>query len=133
MKTIEIDFEVWQRLTTQLSDEHDTYNNYLRRLLKLGVQKSGNITEQMPRYWRSRGGSIPISTKLRAQYKGKVYEAEVTERGIKYEDTHYGSLSQAAMAITKVNVNGWTFWEARRPADSEWRSLSSIRPAAIVV
>ncbi len=133
MKAIEIDFDVWKELTRRLNSEHDTYNDVLRRIFKLKGEKPSKANERVPPNWVCRGGSIPIGTELMARYKGKVYEAEVTEHGIKYEDEHYRTPSEAAMAITKVNVNGWMFWAARGSADSEWRSLSATRPEPKII
>lgn len=133
MKTIEIDFDVWQQLTTLLRDERDSLNNVLRRVLKLKVQKPGNSFERLPEPFRCKGGIIPIGTQLMSHYEGKRHDAEMTEHGIKYQGKYYNSPSRAATAITKTNVNGWIFWNARLPGDSRWQSLSSIRQIPQIV
>ncbi len=41
MPTIEVDFEVWQKLTLLRKGEDDAYNDVVRRLLKLGKAEDG--------------------------------------------------------------------------------------------
>jgi len=122
MKSIEVDFEVWQKLTALLRSERDTHNAVIRRdFLKLG-EPSGR--QPAVQYLSCRGGSIPIGTKLKAMFKGTQYTAEVAERGIKFDGRYYGTPSEAAQMTT---VNGWLFWWALFPGEQEWRILDSIR------
>jgi len=37
------------------------------------------------------------------------------------------SASAAAIAVTGNSVNGWGFWEVKRPQDSEWILLNNLR------
>lgn len=58
-------------------------------------------------------GFLQPGDRLRAQYKGKVYWAEITKDGqIKYKGKKYSSLSKAGGAIMGGrSCNGWKFWE----------------------
>jgi len=73
-----------------------------------------------------RGGKIENGVKLRANYMGKNYEAEVAGGKIWYDGKKYSSPSRAAGAITYNNVNGWRWWEYYDEDIESWRSLDSI-------
>ena len=126
MQTIEIDFEVFQELTAQRRSEGDSPNDLLRRLLNIRGAKR-QPAPGGPAHWSCRGGSIPIGARLRSRYKGKIYEALVTDHGIEYEGRKYGSPSEAAGAVTSTNVNGWRFWQFQLPGATSWRDLSELR------
>ena len=137
MQSIEIDFEVFKALTALRRSESHTYNQVIRDLLDLGtshpaafsgLEGMGEAIEKtMLGGFESRGLFLPNGTQLRATHKGKGYSASirggqwVAENGQKFT-----SPSAAASAITQNNVNGWRFWQAKRPSDSEWRNLDAL-------
>ena len=126
MQTIEIDFDVFKKLTQKRRSEKMTYNDVLREILGLSEKTRAQATEH-PQYWGCRGGHILIGTRLRASYQGKTHEAAVTKRGIEYAEKRYGSPSEAAHAVTLTNVNGWRFWQAMTPGATKWVELSRLR------
>jgi len=125
MISVEIDFDVFKKLTSMREGETDSYNDVLRRLLKLRPRTDSNHVA--PVHWACRGGSIPIGAKLRARYRGAAHHATVTDHGIELEGNQYGSPSKAAGAVTGTNVNGWRFWECQLPGETDWRDLSELR------
>lgn len=133
MKNIDIDFEVWKRLTNELQDPLDTYNNVIRRLLRLETT-TPDVQEAQTgdsRAWTPiQGVSFPAGTEFRATYKrqtctGKVEGGKLVVNGKKHK-----SPSGAAMSITKSPVNGWTFWEYCLPGDDAWKPIDARRSMA---
>jgi hypothetical protein len=57
---------------------------------------------------------------LRSRYKGKEYVAEVKNNKIWVQGKGHNAPSPAAGAITGSSVNGWRFWEVKRPFEIEW-------------
>jgi hypothetical protein len=140
---ITIDFEVWKSLTALLENEADTYNEAIRRLLKLPATEAsfdfGEIdVPGEPDAINFLGGAtgglwfsnvfLPDGTSLRATYKGKTHRARIQDSQWLDE---YGlvrtSPSDAANAISKTNVNGWRFWYAKRPFDEDWQRLDALK------
>jgi hypothetical protein len=139
----DISFENWKALTALLTDENDTYDNVISRLLPkktlfalastsikpaIGYASTTNDTDNS-------GGAyyknvfLPNGTDIRADYKGETYFSKISDR--KWIDCKTGeertSPSQAAYSITGSGVNGWLFWLVKRPQDSQWISLDSLR------
>lgn len=138
MNSIEVDFQVWQRLTSLRKDESHSYNDVLRELLGLEARKSGDIAKPRTdsqessqptkvKGFYSRGLHLPDGTQLRATYKGKPHYAAIKgTEWIDEEGNPHSSPSAAAGTITKNSVNGKEFWEALRPQDTKWRRLKHI-------
>jgi len=131
MQQIEIDFDVWKELTLRRSSENVTYNDVLREMLGLeatfGRQLEVALSGKKPNGFIFRGLFLPEGTKLRAQYKGGLYLAEIRNgRWLDESGAEHTSPSAAATSVTGNNVNGWRFWEARRPQDSEWRKIDAL-------
>ncbi|HEX8512238.1 MAG TPA: hypothetical protein VF688_03950 [Allosphingosinicella sp.] len=130
---IDIDFEVFKALTSLRKRESHTYNDVLRELLKLkpsGDESPASVA--LSKGLLLRGGLfLPDGTRLRVTYRGIEYLAEIKNgRWVDQAGTEHASPSAAAQHITKTNVNGWRFWEAKRPSDVDWRKLdvlSSVR------
>ncbi len=76
--TIPIDFDVYKKLTSLLTDDADTYNSVLRRVLELPLlAKTKEPAKLNGIPWVSRGITLPHGTELRAPHKGKLYEGKV--------------------------------------------------------
>jgi predicted CopG family antitoxin len=123
---IPVDFEVFKALTQMRRSEADSYNEVLRRLLVLKPSGS-SIQSATTEGWKSKGAEFPAGTELQSIYRGVEYRAKITKEGIEVKGEVYESPSAAAMSITKNSVNGWTFWQCRRPGDSRWQSMSAFR------
>jgi hypothetical protein len=125
--SIEVDFQVYKRLTMLREREHDTYNDVIRDLLKLPRVRA-------PDPAANGGGALikgvlfPEGTEFRVNYKGRMYTAKIAGgRWIGEDGAPRNSPSDAAHAITGNNVNGWRFWECKRPSDSKWRVMDQLR------
>jgi predicted CopG family antitoxin len=140
---IDIDFEVYKALTTMRRAEEHSYNDVLRELLSLppreakiveatgisiGTSSALAVGEAVrARGLHSRGLFLPEGTELRAIYKGASYWAVVRSGVIENgAGETFGSPSAAAGAITETTVNGWRFWEAKRPNDLNWYRLDQL-------
>ena len=138
---IEVSFANWKALTALLRDENDTYDAVIKRLL--GESESWTPAHEVTESERldlptdaSAGAYfkdvfMPNGTEMRATYKGETYFAKIS--GSKWVDCGTGetrtSPSQAAYSITGRTVNGWLFWNVRRPNDDGWRTLNALRLA----
>ena len=141
---IEIDFDVFKALTARRRTESHTFNDVIREMLDID---HGQTVHDDPPLWQAasrivnslviaqgptkgillRGVFLPNGTVLRATYKGALFEAKVVDGVWVAEDgASFKSPSAAATAITQTNVNGWRFWEAKRPSDTEWRRLDRM-------
>jgi hypothetical protein len=52
----------------------------------------------------------PVGTTIHAKYKGKAYEALVTDAGIKVGKETFKSVSAAGKSITGKSTNGYVFF-----------------------
>ena len=68
MRTIEIDFEVYKELVALRDSEEVTYNDVLRKLLKL-PKKAPQDSQGNGRSWIADGVELPHGTELRRFYK----------------------------------------------------------------
>jgi hypothetical protein len=139
---IEIDFDVYKKLTTMRRAEDHGYNDVLRELLGLPLSNPIIIEPQgasagspiaaghavaATAGLHSRGLFLPLGTRMRATYKGCRYDAIVGDGVIENTAGNtFTSPSAAATAITKTAVNGWRFWEAKRPNDLSWHRLDQM-------
>ena len=75
----------------------------------------------------AKGVRFPAGTEFRTHYKGQTHLGRVEGGALVLEGKRYDTPSSAAMAITKSNVNGWRFWEARLPGQAGWKMIESLR------
>lgn len=144
MRTIEIDFEVHQAIELERTGFEESPNDVLRRLLKIltvasttpsmmSTEKpSQGITVGKP--WSGKGVELPHNTDLRMEYRGQLYRGKIEDGEWVIGDHRSNSPSDAAgsTAVTKSgtqpSLNGWNYWEVKRPQDAQWRRLKSLRP-----
>ena len=132
MPVIDIDFEVYKALTMKRDSEDHSYNDVLRDMLGLvTTHEPKKALIRIPKpgaAWVSKGVTFPEGTDFRATYKGQVFTAKVNRGRLFAEgDKRATSLSHAARLITSNSVDGWTFWEVKRPGDTEWRKAGDLR------
>lgn len=77
--------------------------------------------------WSGKGVALPEGTELRARYKGQNAHAVISGGFIVLDGQPHRTPSAAGTAFTGKAINGWTFWEARRPGNAGWRRLDSFR------
>jgi len=127
MAMIEVDFEVFKEITARRETEEMTPNDVLRGLLGLDIKSSEAGSTAALKGWSYKGILFPNGTEFKASYKGTMYLANVTSDQLMLDGNVMNSPSEAAMAITKTAVNGWTFWKCRFPDSRRWQKLSSLR------
>ena len=130
MHSIEVDFDVYKQLTVRRTTEDVSYNDVVRELLGLGKGKANGVkvaAGPSPEDWVAKGVRFPVGTDFRANYKGQVHSARVERGGLALNGQSYNSPSAGAVSITGSPVNGWRFWECRRPGESEWQLMESLR------
>jgi hypothetical protein len=127
---IDVDFDVFKSLTVLRKNEKDTLNDVLRRLTnhEPAARSEFSVKQNGASGCVFKGILFPEGTDFRAAYKGKLYFGSIV--GGEWKDpagNAYSSPSQAAFAIQGSGVNGWTFWECKRPSDTEWIQLAKLR------
>ena len=129
MATIEVDFDVFKELTMRRASESVTYNEVIRGLLNLGSDNAAKA--DVGGAFKGlvyKGVFFPEGTRFRATYRGKTYSGEIkNERWVDGAGNPQSSPSAAAYAITRSGINGWRFWECKRPSDSSWTLIDSLR------
>ncbi len=142
MQTVEIDFDVYKRIQLERHGYDDSENDALRRLLGMG-----EVQHQIPsvellngqRSWRDGDVILPHQTDLRMSYgrashQGQIVDGKWVVAG-KVFDTPSGAAS--GVARTKkgkaTRLDGWNYWEVKRPGDREWKALSTLRPRRVIV
>ncbi|MBW9116621.1 DUF4357 domain-containing protein [Rhizobium cauense] len=127
MPMIDISFDTYKHLTLLRAREEVTYDDVIRGLLKLPTTLPEVQRAPEKKAWSFKSITLPHGTELRANYKGKTYEAGVVDGVWMQNGQPQTSPSAAANAITGNSVNGWTFWEAKLPDQHRWRALASLR------
>lgn len=139
LRTIEIDFDIHQKITAERRsfDEHPYLA--LRRLLGLPatpVNEDSDGQKKVGRPFIQEGVSIPHGSLAKMEYQrgSQIYEGEFLDGKLVVNGKSYTSLSAAAndLAVTKdgkkTSLNGWLYWKARFPGEHTWRSLNDMRP-----
>ena len=127
MATIDVDFEVYKALTNKRMTESDTYNEVIRRLLKMGETAAPKLIAK-PKGATFKGTFFPDGTQFRVTYKGRTYTAQIQDGvWVGADGATRASPSEAAVKITGNNVNGWRFWQCKRPGDPGWQIMDRLR------
>ena len=133
MDIIEIDFDVFKKLTAMRESQSTTYNDVLRRMLGLNALKTTAPSSQpndKADSWTTKGVTFPVGTEFRASYKGEWVYGKVESNALAVNGKRFFSPSSAAVNITGNPVNGWVFWECKYPGKSSWQMLKSLRKEA---
>jgi hypothetical protein len=126
--TIEIDLEVYKLIESARVSFEESENSILRRLLNLKPGKATEVTDTDNQGVNIGSGvTLPNETVLKKRFKGNLYEILVKDGKIWVNGKGYTSPSGSAIAITKTSVNGWCFWEVKRPDDIDFRLLDDLR------
>ncbi|MDR4305736.1 DUF2924 domain-containing protein [Chelatococcus sambhunathii] len=132
MPDISVDFEVWKAITLRRETEAMTPNDVLRQILDLPPEREPTASEFIGKFVGAasyKGVFFNDGTQFRAIYKGKEYRAAIVDGVWTMEDgTQCTSPSNAATHITKTNVNGWRFWQVKRPEDADWKLMDLLLP-----
>ena len=143
-RTIEVDFDIHKMIESGRRNFDETDNDVLRRLLKLPdsvtrIPESSNNggSETAYRYgsqaWRSKGVELAHGTKLRCRYPGVDAHGEIRNGRWCIDGDVFSSPSNAACHFASrarersMSVNGWLYWDVKRPTDMAWVPLASLR------
>ena len=92
----------------------------LRALAPPDFLTAGGQRVQTTRGDRPPDSRLPLpGTLLTRQWKGRSLLVEVLEKGFRYENRHYASLSAIAVAVTGTRWNGLAFFGLTRPPRKE--------------
>lgn len=131
MTTIEVDFEVYKKLTVMRETERMTVNDVIRKLLVLPEdsveQDIEDIVKDLVSSWFIKGATFPARTQFRAEYKGNIFFGEVIDAALVVNGKAFKSPSSAATEITGNSVNGWKFWECKFPDEVKWQPISKFK------
>lgn len=130
MNTIDVDFDVYKKLTALRQTEAVSYNDVIRELLGLGIAKvpEGYSTQGSPAEdWVAKGVRFPAGTEFQAHYQGQSHTGRVEGGALAVNGKKFRSPSAAAVAITGSSVNGWRFWECRLAGEGAWQSIERLR------
>jgi hypothetical protein len=132
-RSIEIDFDVHQRIELARAGFSDTPNAVLRRLLGIDAPEvEATPIPRTGRNWFDRGVLLPHGTELRMSYRGRTYEGIIDDGQWLVDGRTYSSPSAAAggCAVTKSgshpSLNGWNYWQVRRPNDKAPIPISEL-------
>jgi hypothetical protein len=132
MPQIDVDFEVFKKLTTLRDTEDVTYNDVVRGLLQIAPRpKTGTASLNGARPWTVSGTVFPVGSDFLAEYRGKSYAGSVKDGKLTLSDGHaFSTPSAAAVHVTRNNVNGWRFWKCRLPGASTYVLIERLRGKA---
>lgn len=137
--TIEIDFDVHKLIETERRGFEEPPYIALRRLLKLPEpEKLGDKQASPPEHgrpWRFGRVEVPHGSFARMEYDrgSQVYEGQFLDGKLVVNGLAFPSLSSAARALAKTRdglqpiLNGWNYWQAKFPGETQWRSLADLR------
>src|SRR3954452_13788769 len=101
MVQIEVDFEVYKAMTNYRESENVTYNDVLRRLLKLPPAESTALTKQGGVPWVVASTRFPAGSEFIVEYKGKTYSGISKDGKLELSDGYkFSTPSAAAIHVT---------------------------------
>jgi hypothetical protein len=134
--TIEIDFDVYKLIENERRGFDDTPLSALRRLLKLPeLSPTKRIELGTGRAWMQKGVTLDHGTLLRMEYNRRVHEGQIVDGRWLVEGKLYDSPSGAAVGVARTKsgkqtaLDGWEYWNFKRPGSNLWAPIMSERPA----
>ena len=147
-RTIAVDFDIHKMIEAERASFEETENAVLRRLLGLPelvvsphptseVETDGGASSYRPsaRSWRGKGVELPEGTALRLAHprvesSGTIHNGVWIVEGKKFRTPSSAACYVVSEAMGRpMSVNGWLYWQVKRPTDSDWKPLNSLRPA----
>ena len=142
MRNIEIDFDIHKLIEKDRRNFEETPNTVLRRLLGLSVSReqttgptgqSNEENQPMEGAWTGKGITLPAGTQLRMNYLGQQYFGVIKDASWFVGEKRFLSPSAAAGKSVRTKsgyptlLNGWNYWQVKRPSDERWQSLKALR------
>lgn len=131
MRKIEIGLNVHKAIEAGRISLAETENDILERLLN-GARTA--VAVRMGRPWRRDGLQLEHGTELRAVYSEQTVQGIVEDGQWKVGDHYFTSPSQALIANVRTragkttSINGWNYWQAKRPGEQTFRLIGQLRP-----
>jgi hypothetical protein len=136
-RAIEIDFDIHKRIEAARRSFSESDIIVLRRLLKIdpddAAPPKANGHAGTGREWFGDGATLPHGTEVRMKYNGRLHTGQIDNGDWLVEGSRYNSPSAAAGGVGrtkkggKTSLDGWLYWEAKRPGDREWVPIKSLR------
>jgi hypothetical protein len=135
-KTIEIDIDVHKLIEAERRSFAEAPNAVLRRLLNLGEAGSSlRPANDSPDTgaWTGKGIKLLAGTELKMEYRGREHRGLIQDAGWFVEGKNYKSPSAAAGGVARTkdgkspSLDGWKYWQVKRPADPDWVALDALR------
>ncbi|MDB9801681.1 hypothetical protein OAC01_01820 [bacterium] len=136
LRTIEIDFDIFKLIQNERKGFDEPDYLALRRLLRLQEINIKDAPKLQGRPFIEDGVSIPEGSLARMEYQRsqQIYEGVFKGGQLVVNGKGYSALSAAAsdLAVTKkgkkTSLNGWIYWQVKRPEDSDWVLMDNLRP-----
>lgn len=113
---------------------------FLREISNKLVHDQGNKPDQGSNpskgFWSRDGVILPNGTQLQMKYGGVIYTGKIEKGKWVVNGNIYNSPSGAASETaltkegTKTLLNGWIYWDVKRPKDRNWCPLRKLRSSA---
>ena len=132
-RVVEIDFEIHQMIELEKRGFDESDNDALRRLLRLPEPQPSNGKGYS---WSSHGVTLPHGTELRMNYGGQELTGIIDNGEWLVGKERCNSPSRAALLVARTSdgrpaiLNGWEYWYVKRPSDTSWISIASLRRRA---
>lgn len=143
MRNIEIDFDVHKAIENERRGFDESPNEALRRLLRLPERKSSQSrasdASAKQKDWTDKGVVLPHGTELRMEYSGRTYIGKILDGEWVIGDMKFDSPSGAASGVAltrkgkRTRLDGWKYWFVRRPSETSWVFLESLRPTMTIL
>jgi len=139
MRSTEIDFDVHKRIELERRNFDETDNAVLRRLLAIDASSPDTIAPAMEsagRAWSGKGVTLPHGTLLRMEYNRREHVGHIENGEWLVEGGLFKSPSAAAGGAARTrsgkapSLDGWVYWQVKRPGDLKWVLLNSLREAS---
>ena len=136
MRSIEIDFDVHQKIEIARRGFEESPNEVLRRLLGLTeILQNQALAARLSegRDWSWKGTTLPHGTELQMEYNGKKYLGVIKDGSWIVAGNAANSPSEAAQLVAetkegkKPSLNGWVYWQFKRPGERSWKPLQSLK------
>lgn len=138
---IEIDFDTHKLIEAERRGFSEKPLFALRRLLGLP-----DVDDMLPASpvaatghdWREDGVVLPHGTKARMEYArgSQRFEGVFLDGELVVQGRRFDSLSAAASALARTKdglpprLNGWNYWEVKKPGSDRWELMSHLRSRA---
>lgn len=133
-KMIEIDVDVHKSIEAARNSFEESANDIIRRLLGFSEKPRVDSGQNSGRPWSKQNGvTLPHGTALKMEYNGTPYLGEIIDGKWVFGELQFTSPSGAASALAvtksggKTKLDGWLYWQVKRPGDSNWIRIDDLR------